>query len=112
MSGKSAPYCRADTSNNVGLFLLCEVALGNSRELLKSDQDADNLPKDYHSTKALGVNKPSPEVNITIDKDVTVPTGIANHDPDNKLYLSHNEYIVYNVNQVKMRYLLKVGFKY
>lgn len=31
MAGKSAPYCCADLSNNTGIFLLCEVALGNER---------------------------------------------------------------------------------
>jgi poly [ADP-ribose] polymerase 2/3/4 len=31
MAGKSARYCCSNLSDNVGLFLLCEVALGNPR---------------------------------------------------------------------------------
>jgi poly [ADP-ribose] polymerase len=37
MAGKSAPYCCADISKNVGLFLLCEVALGNPRAIYDTD---------------------------------------------------------------------------
>ena len=37
LAGKSAPYCNADLSNNIGLFLLCEVALGNPRILYMPD---------------------------------------------------------------------------
>jgi len=31
MAGKSAAYCCANLSNNIGIFLLCEVALGKQR---------------------------------------------------------------------------------
>lgn len=37
LAGKSAPYCCADLSNGVGLFLMCEVALGNTRKLYMPD---------------------------------------------------------------------------
>lgn len=37
MSGKSAPYTCYNLSDNVGLFLLCEVALGNPRKLHGTD---------------------------------------------------------------------------
>ena len=29
--GKSTPYCRPELSDNIATFVLCEVALGNSR---------------------------------------------------------------------------------
>jgi len=32
LAGKSAAYCCANLSNNVGLFLLCEVAVGKPKE--------------------------------------------------------------------------------
>ena len=50
MAGKSAPYCCANLSNNVGLFLVCEVALGKSRVLYAPDFDADVLSKGFNST--------------------------------------------------------------
>jgi poly [ADP-ribose] polymerase len=50
MSGKSAPYCCANLSHDIGLFLVCEVALGNPRHLYMPDEDADVLPQGAHST--------------------------------------------------------------
>lgn len=50
LASKSAPYCCADMSNNIGIFLVCEVALGKTRDLYMPDCDADNLPKGTHST--------------------------------------------------------------
>ena len=29
--GKSTPYCRPELSNKIATFVLCEVALGNTR---------------------------------------------------------------------------------
>ena len=52
--GKSTPYCRPELSNQIATFVLCEVALGNSRQLLRPDYDADNLPNGFHSTHAIG----------------------------------------------------------
>ena len=46
MSSKSANYCFATRSNPVGLLLLCEVALGQSLELVDADYEAGlKLPK-------------------------------------------------------------------
>ena len=53
-AGKSAPYCASYLSNGIGIFVLCEVALGNPQELLQPNCDADELPKGFHSTHALG----------------------------------------------------------
>jgi poly [ADP-ribose] polymerase len=51
IAGKSAAYCCPELSNNVGLFLLCEVALGNPNGMYGTDEDADiNLPKGCNST--------------------------------------------------------------
>lgn len=54
MVSKSANYCLATKINNVGLVLLCEVALGNMNEKFQSDFDAASLPLDRHSTKGMG----------------------------------------------------------
>ena len=70
MAGKSAPYCCANLSNNIGLFLLCEVALGNPREIYMTDHDADILPKGMNSTSCIGTSLPDPKGMIKIDKDV------------------------------------------
>lgn len=111
MAGKSAPYTCSNLSDNVGLFLLCEVALGKMREIHETDQDADdNLPKGCSSTRGIGTQQPDPSQSIKIDKDVVVPKGKVIANPDKKAYRGANEFIVYNVDQVRMRYLVKVKF--
>ncbi|KAF6033100.1 PARP2 [Bugula neritina] len=64
-SSKSANYCFPTKTKNVGLLLLCEVALGKSRELLASDYYANKLPKGMHSVKGCGKNHPNPASKIT-----------------------------------------------
>lgn len=114
MSSKSANYCFANQSNDVGLLLLCEVALGDSNELLDADYEADNMPAGKHSTKGLGQTGPDPKNSVTLD-GVTVPmgpgvkTGVGK---SNSYSLLYNEFIVYNPAQIRMRYLLRVKFNY
>lgn len=56
---KSANYCSARTSMNMGLILLCEVALGNIR-LLQSAEQITDIPNDeFQSVNALGVHFPT-----------------------------------------------------
>jgi hypothetical protein len=40
-------------SRRSGLLLLCEVALGESNELLRADYNASNLPPGKFSTKGV-----------------------------------------------------------
>jgi len=54
MVSKSANYCLASKINNVGLVLLCEVALGNMNEKYQSDYEAATLPIEMSSTKGMG----------------------------------------------------------
>jgi poly [ADP-ribose] polymerase 2/3/4 len=48
---KSAQYCHPDLSHNEGILTLCNVAVGNHKDLVQANYDAMNLPKEYHSTK-------------------------------------------------------------
>jgi poly [ADP-ribose] polymerase len=41
MSSKSANYCFTNNNNDIGILLLCEVALGNTNDLLSSNYNAD-----------------------------------------------------------------------
>ncbi|XP_042557039.1 poly [ADP-ribose] polymerase 2 [Dipodomys spectabilis] len=114
MSSKSANYCFASRLKNTGLLLLSEVALGQCNELLKANPEAEGLLQGKHSTKGLGKMAPSP-AHFIIMNGSTVPLGPASftgiQNPEGYT-LNYNEFIVYNPNQVRMRYLLKVKFNF
>ncbi|XP_054623017.1 poly [ADP-ribose] polymerase 2 isoform X2 [Dunckerocampus dactyliophorus] len=116
MSSKSANYCFARNHNQVGLLLLCEVALGDCNELLDSNYNANNLPAGKHSTKGVGQTGPDPKNSVTLN-GVTVPMGpgvktAAVAGRGSGYSLLYNEFIVYNPAQTRMRYLLRIKFNY
>jgi poly [ADP-ribose] polymerase len=88
--------------------------LGNENVKLNADYYAANLPEHKHSTKGEGKIQPDPKNQKTFDfdKDVAIPMGpaIESHDP--KYYLRYNEFIVYDIAQIKIRYLLRIKFNY
>lgn len=114
MVSKSANYCFASRQRPTAILLLAEVSLGNERELLESDYYANKLPTGKHSTKGLGKNAPDPK-DMKFIGDVKVPSGkpVKTGVTNPKGYtLEYNEYIVYDVKQIKMKYAFKVNFDY
>jgi len=115
MSSKSANYCYPTRSRAVGLVMLCEVAIGQPRELLAADYEADKLPEGFHSVKGLGKTAPNGRQDHTMTDGTVVPlgkpkdTGVKNPDG---YTLNYNEFIVYNRNQVKSKYLIQVKFNF
>ena len=110
MAEKSSNYCCAGSSNNVGLFLLCEAALGNPKVYSDFCSHAADRLDGCHSTHGMGRNIPDPKQSEKLDKDITVPNGPIIRNPDPRAGIAHDEFVIYNVNQIKMRYLLKVKF--
>ena len=114
MASKSANYCFTSHTQPTGILLLAEVSLGEERELLGSDYHADKLPAGKHSTKGVGLNAPDPAQTKSLG-DVKVPlgtgvnTGVTN---PGGYTLQYNEFIVYDVAQIKMKYALRVKFNY
>ncbi|XP_018647027.1 poly [ADP-ribose] polymerase, putative [Schistosoma mansoni] len=107
---KSANYCFTTQSQPEGLLLLCEVILGDMNECLQAD--ASDLPPKYHSRKGIGSVTPDPSTFHTNKDGVVYPIGkpIDSNVPNTTL--CYNEYIVYNVSQVKQKYLVRVKFHY
>ncbi|XP_054618362.1 poly [ADP-ribose] polymerase 1 [Dunckerocampus dactyliophorus] len=110
MVSKSANYCHTSQSNPVGLLLLAEVALGNMHELKKASH-ITKLPKGKHSVKGLGRTAPESSATTTLD-GVQVPLGKGSHTNIDDTSLLYNEYIVYDVAQINLKYLLKINFNY
>uniref|UniRef100_A0A8D0ALX0 Poly [ADP-ribose] polymerase n=1 Tax=Sander lucioperca TaxID=283035 RepID=A0A8D0ALX0_SANLU len=105
-----ANYCHTSQSDPVGLLLLAEVALGNTHELKKASH-ITKVPKGKHSVKGLGRTAPDPGATVTLD-GVQVPLGKGVNTNIDDTSLLYNEYIVYDVAQVNMKYLLNVKFNY
>ncbi|KAF8857253.1 PARP-domain-containing protein [Acephala macrosclerotiorum] len=117
MSSKSANYCVPHISNGTALLLLCEAELGNPMQVLtnasyKADEDAK--ANGLLSTWGQGMTGPShwkdAEAVHPSLKGVKIPdtqvkpgrTGVPN------AYLMYNEYIAYDIAQVRLRYLFRV----
>jgi len=115
MSSKSANYTHTSKQNNTGILLLCEVALGEMNELLEADYYAHKLPPGKHSVKGLGKTAPDPKQkeilfgNVEVPLGVGVPTGALN---PKGFTLQYNEFICYDLKQIRIRYLLRCKFHY
>jgi len=109
MVSKSAQYCYHSTSDNTGLLLLCDVALGNCNDKLYADYNANQLPADKHSTKGCGRTAPDESSTITFD-GMKIPLGKGANSSVPNGSLMYNEFIVYDISQIRMKYLLKVKF--
>ncbi|OZC07954.1 hypothetical protein X798_05061 [Onchocerca flexuosa] len=100
---KSANYCYA--VNTEGFILLCEVALGeiqeeiNAKSIIKPDRGK-------HSVKGLGQTIPDPCEYFITEDGVTIPMGKPVDTKRRDLTLLYNEYIVYDVAQVEIKYLV------
>uniref|UniRef100_A0AC34QS04 Poly [ADP-ribose] polymerase n=2 Tax=Panagrolaimus sp. JU765 TaxID=591449 RepID=A0AC34QS04_9BILA len=114
MVSKSANYCRVEPGTqkepNEGLLLLCDVALGEIQEERRANGNIRKPNYGKSSVKGLGEIVPDEKEHQTLDDGVIVPMGKPKKAAQKPGDLIHNEYIVYDVAQIKMRYLVKVKF--
>ena len=110
-SSKSANYVYPSGDSPVGFMLLCETALGRMNELTHA-QYMEKPPKGYLSTKGLGTSEPDAAGKQLIDDGVVVPMGKLKQQGGRGSSLLYNEYIVYDVAQIRQRYLLKIKFNF
>ncbi|KAI8850314.1 poly polymerase catalytic domain-containing protein [Chytridium lagenaria] len=112
MFGKGVYF--ADMSSPTGLLLLCDVALGDENALVNADYHAGELAKKkkMHSTWGKGKTVPDPAGFVTLEDGVVVPCGKETQSPDKSTYLQYNEFIVYDIRQIRLRYLVKMKFDY
>ena len=106
---KSFAYTGSGKSS-ISLVLLCEVALGKCQELVHSKPNANILEPGYESVMGVGRTTPDPHKDIVIPNGMVLPLGdmITRSDPQKLLALNYNEYVVYNEERVKIRYLVAV----
>ncbi|KAL4945458.1 hypothetical protein BDV06DRAFT_209441 [Aspergillus oleicola] len=120
MSSKSANYCCSYNSGRKGLLLLGDVELGDPiYELYGSDYNAGDNAKKAGKISTLGKGGTIPagwKDAACIHPDlqgIQVPdmsNGTTTHDVrSGGGYLQYNEYIVYDVAQIRLRYLFFVN---
>ncbi|KAF9604763.1 hypothetical protein IFM89_010265 [Coptis chinensis] len=112
MFSKSANYCCSSHVSTAGVLLLCEVALGEMAECLSANYNADQLPNGKLSTKGVGATAPDSSEIKALEDGVVVPLGKPKEQRGPKGTLQYNEYIVYNVDQIRMRYVIQVKFNF
>ena len=106
-------FYNSHPQNNIGLLLLCEVDLGNIEERLKADiKLPQTMQKGKNSIKVLGMNFPDEKGSYYNEDGVEIPLGdiLINQDENKKTYFGFNEYIVYNIENIKIKYITKVQF--
>lgn len=118
ISTKSAGYCNSHASRGVGLMLLCEVQLGDPmQELVHSSYTAGEDAKANGKLATLGMGSTVPQgwkdaacVHPSLQGVVMPDVSCGLKTLDNMpCSLAYNEYIVYDIAQIRQRYLLKVS---
>ncbi|XP_031628011.1 poly [ADP-ribose] polymerase-like isoform X2 [Contarinia nasturtii] len=108
MISKSANYCHPSRENNIGIALLCDVAIGTTHNPRYAG-NVEKLPNECEqSVKGCGEIYPS-EFG-TID-GIKVATG-GLRKAEFQTSLKYNEYVVYDIAQAKMKYLVKLKYHF
>lgn len=109
---KSANYCATSRSDNIGLLMACQVALGDTYDKTSAEFVKQLNPR-FHSCKGVGLSEPDPRETVTLEDGVQVPLGKLVPTPGiDESDLLYNEFIVYDVAQIKFRYFFKFQFVY
>eukprot|EP01126_Amoeba_proteus_P057251 TRINITY_DN7277_c0_g1_i3.p1 TRINITY_DN7277_c0_g1~~TRINITY_DN7277_c0_g1_i3.p1 ORF type:complete len:239 (-),score=38.86 TRINITY_DN7277_c0_g1_i3:219-935(-) len=114
MVSVSGQYTHATRDHPVALMLLAEVALGRTFQLAHgkfvSKDDLDGAG--FHSLKCCGTKGPDPGYDVQTSEGLIVSLGRETSTGVPVSELVHNEIVVYDESQIKLRYLCKVMFKF
>jgi len=112
MASKSLGYCRAG-AKEAKYLILAEVALGEMLQA-KSSMYLEAAAPGTQSTQGMGKRGPDWDTEcVFLPNGVQIPLGkpVTRQEeqrPAEPLQLAHNEYIVYDAAQVRMRYLVEL----
>ncbi|CAI5725203.1 unnamed protein product [Hyaloperonospora brassicae] len=108
-------HCRPTNGHNQCVLALSEVALGACKEMLNSDDNAKQFVHTasggraneayYHSCKGVGSCRPDSSGDVVDVHGAVWPLG-KSVQPEKRTGLHHSEYIIYNPNQTRMRYVV------
>ncbi|GMS81624.1 hypothetical protein PENTCL1PPCAC_3799, partial [Pristionchus entomophagus] len=99
-------HCHPDLSANDAFLLLCDVALGKVQEEINVSNRDMQLKMGNTAVKSTGCQSPGPSATLNHKDGFVVPYGESTRGLQ-KIYLEYNECIVYDVAQVRIRYLVR-----
>jgi predicted DNA-binding WGR domain protein len=107
---KSFNYCGVDSTNNTAVVAVGEVALGEIHEQYLANYNLSQTHLDSikkNSTHGKGETTPS---DITIVDGIGIPNGklTKTKDSTKKCTLLYDEFIIYDSNQYKIKYLIVI----
>jgi len=112
MVSVSGQYCHSSNEHQTGLMLLCDVALGRTFQIAHGKfigkEDLDGAG--FHSVKCCGTKGPDPGYDTQTSEGLIVSLGREASTGVPVSELIHNEIVVYDPAQVRMKYLLKMKF--
>lgn len=113
IASKSANYS-LNGPDCPGFMLLADVALGHYLDLRDSDDQMHlKLPSNKQSVRGVGRIVPKPGEIKLIDDGVEIPCGKPTElDDVGETSLIYNEYIVYNRDQIRERFLVEVAYQF
>lgn len=119
MSSKSANYCCPYNSGNMGLLMLCDVELGDpmyEQDYANCNAAEDSKKEGKLATLGRGSSIPAgwKDAKCVHEnlKGVTMPdVSVGSMNEQNRCSLYYNEYIVYDVAQIRQRYLFHVKMR-
>ena len=114
---KSANYCGVSRSDNQRVMFLADVAVGKMREIHHSDYEAaDKLAGLFDSTRGIGRMVPEKEEKFAgamVPRVSAKTSGCVLVDgKDPGASLQYNEFIVYDTQQVHLKYMCHVEFEF
>eukprot|EP00769_Ergobibamus_cyprinoides_P000689 gnl/Ergobibamus_cyprinoides/1696.p1 GENE.gnl/Ergobibamus_cyprinoides/1696~~gnl/Ergobibamus_cyprinoides/1696.p1 ORF type:complete len:259 (+),score=71.25 gnl/Ergobibamus_cyprinoides/1696:354-1130(+) len=118
-ASKSANYCRCGPGQD-GLLMLCEFATGTKKELTRPSPSLTEPMPGSDSTLGVGAMIPNPDNFVKTEDGITIPMGPlvpnAKHGVTQlgqrgaALSLLYNEYMVYSLDRLRIRALIRVRF--
>ncbi|ETE70760.1 Poly [ADP-ribose] polymerase 3, partial [Ophiophagus hannah] len=111
-NSKSAGYV-GTTSSREGIMFLNEVALGKVHYITQDDSSLCQPPVGYDSVQACGHTEPDPacDKELILDgKKVLIPQGKPIMTKYQNSHFSQSEYLIYQENQCRIRYLIQLHF--
>jgi len=106
----SGQYCRTTKDYTTGLLLVCDVAMGrmlqiaHGKAITKPDLDRAG----FHSVKCLGTKGPIAAYDIQTPEGLIASVGREGSTGVPISELVHNEYVIYDPAQVRIRFMARV----